>query len=267
MSNPINSVDRYIGGKLEAKEVKRMLKQSYKKKGKTKDVGDFKYDKSISNKKTKVFNNPETNETVVVHRGTKDKADVGTDMGLLFGVDNKKRLRESRRVQNKAAKKYDGVEYTLGHSLGGHYAEKLGKNSGQIITLNKPVLLQDVGKKLPDKQTDIKGTLDPISVLRPLQRGGEVVKIDNETWNPIKEHQVNILDRLEPDKLIGKGLVKRKFKPSKLRISELKDLIKDYNKLVSKDKRFLITGKRKKDLVEYVGKILFELNLIDYIKY
>lgn len=267
MKNPIKSVERYIGGALKREEARKMLKMSYKPNKKIKDVGDFDFDKKLSTKKTKVFNNPDTGETVVVHRGTKEKADFGTDLGLVFGVENKKRLKESKKVQKKASKKYDGVDYTLGHSLGGHYAEKLGKGEGQVITLNKPVLIQDLGKKNPKNQTDIRTTLDPVSLLRPLQPGGDVVTIESKTINPFKEHTVNVLKRLEPEKMIGKGLVRRKLRPSKLRVKELKDLIKDYNKLVKKDKRFLITGKNKDELVEMVGKILFELDLIDYIQY
>lgn len=265
--NPIKSVERYIGGALRADDVKGLLKQSYKKNKKVKDVGDFDFDRGLSSKKTKVFNNPDTGETVVVHRGSKEKADFGTDLGLMVGIENKKRLKESKKVQKKAAKKYGGVDHTLGHSLGGHYAEILGKKSDEIITMNKPVLIQDLGRKNPKKQTDIRSNLDPVSALRPLQKGGDVVEIKNKTFNPVKEHQVKILDRLNPDKMIGRGIVRRKLKPTKLRVKELKDLIKDYNKLVKKEDRYLVTGKKKSDMVEIVGKILFELGLIDYIQY
>jgi hypothetical protein len=60
----------------------------------------------------------------------------------------------------------------------------------KITTLNKPVGLHNVNKKVKKNQQDIKTSFDPISVFRPLQKGKKATVIKSKTWNPLKEHSV-----------------------------------------------------------------------------
>jgi len=53
---------------------------------------------------------------------------------------------------------------TLGHSKAGKVAEEVGKNSKEIITLNKPTHITDIFSKVPNNQTDIKSSGDPVSL-------------------------------------------------------------------------------------------------------
>jgi hypothetical protein len=100
------------------------------------------------------------------------------------------RYKHANKIQKEAEKKYN-VTNTLGHSLEAGIAEEVGKNSANITTLNKPVGLHNVNKKVTKKQKDIKTSFDPISVFRPFQKGKKATVIKAKTWNPLKEHSVN----------------------------------------------------------------------------
>ena len=111
---------------------------------------------------------------------------------------NNKRLDKARKIQQEAQEKYGSKNITtLGHSKGAYYAEQLGQDSKDIITLNKPVHLSDVFKRVPMNQTDIKTTYDPVSVLRPYQKGNKPYIIESKTMNILKEHTTGVLDDME----------------------------------------------------------------------
>jgi hypothetical protein len=236
---------KLIGGKLRVKQIKNLLNASYS--NLLSDIDDFKIDKSLSNQLIQVYYNENTNQAVVVHRGTANMNDVIVDTKLLFGFKNNSRFNDARNIQKLAEKKYGNNNVsTIGHSLGAAIAEDVGKNSKEIITLNKPITPSDIffKKKVGFNQYDIRTKKDPISLLKPFQRDVKDITIDSITNNPLIEHSTNTLDRLPQDLLIGGSELR------KLKLKELKSYIKSLKK--NKQINFNITGKNKKQLREAV---------------
>lgn len=182
-------------------EMKNLLKSSYQKK--RQDVGDWKVDTALSRPEAQVYS--KDGEAVVVHRGTHRLADWGTNIAMTLGITTD-RMKRAREVQRKAESKYGKENITtLGHSLGAKLAEDYGAGTKQVATLNKPTLPLDVlrGKSVPEKQTDIKTSGDPVSILRGLQKGKKAVNISSKTYNPLLEHSTETLSRLPQEALVG----------------------------------------------------------------
>lgn len=235
---------RTKGGSLSAKDLKNLLNKSYDKK--TSDYGDFKVDKSLSGQRVQVYHNPKTGQVVVAHRGTQGIHDIGNDIKYLFGSDLKdtKRYKHSENIQKKAEEKYGKENIsTIGHSLGAKLSE-VGKDTKEIINLNKATGIQDLGKKTPKNEYNVRTKLDPVSALLPLKKADNVTTIESKTINPLAEHTVDVLDRVNPDQMIGKGHVK------KLSVKDLKDVIKKFPKVKGAEK-FRLGKKSKSELVDY----------------
>jgi putative lipase involved disintegration of autophagic bodies len=198
-----DSYQNMSGGSLSAQQTKDLLNSSYNKKNK--DYGDFKIDKKLSGKRTKVYYNEKEDMPVVVHRGTASIQDVGTDIGLAFGHRGD-RFKHAKKIQKKAEKKYGADNMaTIGHSLGGILAEEVGGNSKNVITLNKAVTPWELNRKNGENQTDIKTENDPVSMLNHFSKNkASVIKSDG--WNPLAEHTVDVLDRVDPNKIYGSGM-------------------------------------------------------------
>jgi hypothetical protein len=199
------------GGALSSHVMSDLLAQSYETKNKKKrktEIDGFHIDPSLSGERVQVWYNPTTKQAVVVHRGTAGFQDVMTDARLFFGDKSGKRFRHAENIQKKAEAKY-GKEHvsTLGHSLGSSVAEKVGQDSKEVLTLNKPTTLEDLakGKKVSEKQTDVRTKYDPVSILRPYQKGNDAIEIESTTWNPLAEHKTDTLKRLDEDVMIGRG--------------------------------------------------------------
>ena len=232
-----------LGGKLSIKDMKGLLKASYKKNNK--DVNNFEIDNDLSTKKVKVFKDKDTNQVVVSHRGTSDLKDVITDVKMLFGnYKNDPRYKESKKVQQLAQDKYGKENITtVGHSLGAKLAEDLGRDTKEIITFNKPTLPIDLikGKKINENQFDIKTKLDPISLLKPFQKSNRDIVIQSQSINPLQEHKLSSSENVNEDMVVGLG--KQWKRQDKLRLIS----IEPSNR---KDKRFvalyLVNGKSKK---------------------
>jgi len=232
------------GGALSAKDLKALLNKSYE--TKLKDYGDWKVDKSLSGQRVQVYNNPHTGETVVAHRGTKGIHDVGNDLKYLLGSDlkNTERYKHSKKIQKLAEEKYGSKNVTtIGHSLGAKLSE-VGKDSKEIINLNKATGFQDLNKKTPENEFNVRTKLDPVSALLPLKKDDKVLTIPSKTFNPLAEHTVDVLGRVDPDVMIGKGQVK------KMKVKDLKDVIKKLPK-VKGEPKFKVGKKSKAELVDY----------------
>jgi hypothetical protein len=151
-----------LGGALSQKDLKGLLGASY---DPTDNVNDFKLDKESSSKTSQVYHNPKTGQTVVAHRGTSGVLDWGNN--LVYAVAGKKgykmtpRYKEAEKVQKKAEEKYGAKNVsTIGHSQGGLQAELLGKDSKEIITLNKAT--RPFENKAEKNQTDIRTSGDVV---------------------------------------------------------------------------------------------------------
>ena len=230
------------GGKLKVSTLKNLLNASYS--NILSDIDDFKIDKSLSNQAIQVYYNENTNQAVVVHRGTANPNDVLVDTKLLFGFKNNSRFNDAKKIQLAAEKKYGSNNVsTIGHSLGAAIAEDVGKLSKEIITLNKPVTPSDIffKKKVGPNQYDIRTKKDPISMLKPFQRDIKDITIVSTTSNPLIEHSTNTLNRIDQEQLMGGSELR------KLKLKELKAYIKNLKK--NKQINFNITGKNKKQLL------------------
>ena len=199
------------GGALSSHVMSDLLAQSYHTKDKKKrrlQVDGFHIDPSLSGERVQVWYNPTTGQAVVVHRGTQGFQDVMTDARLFFGDKSGKRFKHAENIQKKAEAKYGRENIsTIGHSLGSSVAEKVGQGSKEVLTLNKPTTLEDLakGKKVSEKQTDVRTKFDPVSILRPYQKGSDTIEIESTSYNPLAEHSTDTLKRLEEDVMIGRG--------------------------------------------------------------
>jgi len=196
------------GGRISNDDLHHFIYSSY---SRGRDFKDWRLDHELSDASVQVYFNGQ--DAVIVHRGTHDLQDMKENvidaLNLRF---RKPRLEHSRDIQRKAEEKYGANNViTIGHSKGARSAEEVGQNSREIYTLNKPVFPQDIlsGRRVPDKQTDIKTTLDPVSILRPLQRGKKYQHILSRTINPIKEHIPSVLKRISPAKWWGNGISRK----------------------------------------------------------
>lgn len=196
------------GGKMRVGDVKRLLNNSYN--DKPSDVDGFTLDKSLSGKRVQVYTD-ENGKAYVVHRGTQGFKDIITDVKMIFGnLKSQKRYKHAKKIQEEAENKYGANNVvTLGHSLGAAIAERVGDSSKEIITFNKPTLPSDLitKKKLDDKQFDIRTARDPVSILQPFQKGSADLVIDSKSLNPLEEHTVAALDRVDSNMMVGSGAV------------------------------------------------------------
>jgi len=235
------------GGKLSTKYIKDFLKQSYDKK--LQNIGDYDVDRSLSGQRVQVYKHKYSPQTVVVHRGTKGIQDVYNDVKYALGMDisSSKRVKYANDIQKKAEAKYGKENVTtLAHSLGSIVSSSVGKDSKEIINLNKPIGIQDLYTKPLANEYNVRTTLDPVSFLLPYSKhnNDKVTTIPSKTINPLEEHKTDVLDRLPVDTMIGQGI-------RKLVKKELKHIIKHHPHRHLKPK-CNITGKTKKELIHFI---------------
>jgi hypothetical protein len=237
------------GGKIAVKDLNKLLNESYKSKNKTLDrVDNYELDKDLSTDKTKIYRDITTGEIKMVNRGTSDLRDVITDAKLLFGFKNNNRYDEGRQILQKVKEKYpDKSIDVLGHSLGASVAEDIGNDPQvkNIITLNKPTTPMDLFRKskINDKQYDIHSKKDLVSILQPFQKDKNDIIIPSETNNLYTEHKIDVLDRLDQDKIIGTGLkINGKLKSlSNIELTKLIDKMKlPINDIIMRDEEHLM---------------------------
>lgn len=220
----LNNYSMVEGSALYIKHLKSLLNQSYKsKKNDDPEIDNkFKLDNDLSTDKTKVYTTDD-NQIVIANRGTSDFRDVISDIKLAFGFKDK-RFKEAKEVLEKVKSKYQGIPITtIGHSLGARVAEELGDDEQikEVITLNKPTTPLDLFKKnkKTDKQYDIRTKKDLVSILAPFQPDNKDINIPSETNDLYKEHKIDVLDRLNQELKVGKGL-------RRIKKADIKKLIK-----------------------------------------
>ena len=178
---------------INKKQTYHYLKTSYKKNSKIKDTT---LDKSLSGKRVKVFYNPKTKKSVVVHRGTASAIDwLKTNIPMIFGYEGGNRFKHAKKIQKAAEQKYGKENITtMGHSLGGRIAEKVGKNTSQIITYNKAATPKSIKNKTPINQIDIRTSRDPVSYLSTYQQhSNKPVIVKSKSYNLLNEHSIRAL--------------------------------------------------------------------------
>lgn len=176
-----------------------MLKASYK--DAPERIDDFILDNSLSGKYGVVYHNPITGQTVVVHRGTKEASDwLNNAAYALGGYKYTDRYKMGKKIQQDAGKKYgDKNITTLGHSQGAILARELGQNSKEIITLNPAYK----GEKPLKNEYNIRSSRDLVSAgLWGTNRSHDLL-IPSKGYNLLGEHMIDILDRVDKNKMIG----------------------------------------------------------------
>ena len=112
-------------------------------------------------------------------------------------------------------KKYKGFKFELiGHSQSGVIVNNLCSDK-----VNNCISLNPAYKNayLKNNEYIIRSTGDVVSkltvptkalnsVLYPQWTAKHMINIENKTGNPITEHKVDILDRLNPNMIIGRGV-------------------------------------------------------------
>jgi hypothetical protein len=202
-----------VGKGIYSNALKDFLKNSYSKNQKS-NINGFKRDENLSGSRVQVYNNPLTNDTYVVHRGTDGLQDILTDFKLAFFPKlymASSRFNHARNIQEQAENKYGKENITtLGHSLGARLTSDVGKNSKELVTYNKPFLPFDK-HQTKKNETSIRTKLDPVSILGSFNPN--VKQISTKTINPITAHNIDQLEFLE-NEYIGKGGVVKypKFK-------------------------------------------------------
>ena len=192
---------RYGGGSLKSDELRDLLDASYD--NKITEVDGFYLDDTISSNTSRVFVNPETQQTVVAHQGTMGLTDWGNNLAYALGGTKlyKKtgRYKEAKRVQDMANKKYGKENVTtIGHSQGGLQAELLGQEGKEVITVNKAT--RPLSNKKGKKQYDISVKADIVSKLNPFQKKSKKdIKIQKKGYNPVKHHSYDIITKLKED--------------------------------------------------------------------
>jgi hypothetical protein len=197
---------------LDKTTLQTMLASTYNPTTPDGNIGKYIEDKTLSDRRTRVYHDPTTKHTVVAHRGSASKQDWVENAMYAMGFRGGQNYKHARKSQRAAESKYGTSNLTtIGHSKGALHAQDFG-GAGDIVTLNKPVNLKDViGYKVPHYQTDYRGEGDVVSVLRPLQRGKKEVtltknkksfsRIKNALLRPItsilKEHGTDTLERNE----------------------------------------------------------------------
>lgn len=244
--------------KFKPTELKELLSSSYNKN--KFDVGKFKIDVDLSNERVKVYVVENTNNVVVVHRGSQDLNDWIDNLyySELNILKNTKTYKIHLKLHKKAVEKY-GVEniIVLGHSRGGLYASQLYKDNlaNQLITYNKPLNKYDVidgiiSNNDDDNIVDIRTSGDITSSGKIItQKNKNDVVIPSTTYNPLIEHSTKAITRLDDDELIGSGIFKPKIDYTKIRKNELKKFIKNNKKRFGVN----ITGLTKKQMIQIIN--------------
>lgn len=190
---PISNLD----DKKQTKTIKTLLDNSYRGDDKLSVIDGYQMDPELSGNRAQVYYNNITGKAYVVHRGTQGIHDIATDVRLALGDKSSERFAHGRKIQKAAGLKYGPNNITtIGHSLGGSIAERVGGKSERVITLNKPVTPLDLYTTVKQNQQDIRASLDPVSLLRPYQKGKKAKVIESTTNNPLVEHRLSVMNRL-----------------------------------------------------------------------
>ena len=185
-----------MGDNIDEEHLKDILTASYQPQREAEQTlakRGYKYDNELSTMENKVFFNPETNKPHIVYRGSTRVSDFAyEDPALAIGFKTQKQ-KKAEKLAKDVETKYGQSANAYGHSLGGYRAEKSGA-TGNVYTFNKGAGIFDVGKKISDKQTDIRTNKDVVSALSIGQRGGTKKTISSPlTTNVIASHSVSQL--------------------------------------------------------------------------
>ena len=208
------------GGSLKPYEVKNFLQASYEKDAPL-NIDGYVLDENLSNLYGKVYVNDESKKVILAFRGT-GMENLGTDWlnNLFFLVSDPgykltPRYRTAVKMYQEAMKKYKGYKFELlGHSQSGIIVNNLCSNKVRnCISLNpayKNATLKNNEFIIRSKGDVVSKLTEPKklinSVFYPKWSKKHMITMDDKTGNPITEHKVDILERLNPNMVIGRGM-------------------------------------------------------------
>ena len=206
------SITKNKGGKISVGNLTKFFKSSYaiaNKKEPPKKIDTYNLDSDLTNKYGSVYYDNDKNHAVLTHTGTYSGADWFNNgmyaLGLYKYTD---RYKQGKKLQDATHNKYGAENVsTLAHSQGSVNARSHGQNSKEIINLNPAYK----GEKPLKNEYNIRSSGDIVSIaLHPTNRSHDTV-IPATTNNPLTEHNIDILDRLDQEQMIG-GKRQKKIK-------------------------------------------------------
>ena len=157
-----------------------------------------------------MYYDPDKKHAVLTHKGTSGDTYLETakDWGnnAMYAVGLYKytdRYKQGKKLQTATENKYGANNVsTLGHSQGSTLSRELGQNSKEIINLNPAYK----GEKPLKNEYNIRSSGDIVSVgLHGTKRGHDIL-IPSEGINPLTEHKIDILDRIDQSQMVGQGI-------------------------------------------------------------
>jgi hypothetical protein len=190
------------GRGLPTSTVKGLIDASYTNRTENK-VGDLVLDRQLSTRKAQVYTNPQTGQVVVANRGTTGTAADWANNALysvgLYGKTD--RMKQAKKVQKAAIKKYGHVDINVGHSQGGIITRRLNDAglTGEVININPA----SMGERHRKNETVLRSGSDLVSAMHRGKKRTHVVK---GISNPLEEHSTKFLGRMKKD-FVGKGII------------------------------------------------------------
>ena len=256
------------GGKVSVAHLKRFIDNSYST-NPDKNIDDYVLDESLSNDIAKVYHNPKTGHATITHRGTSGLKDWANNVAYATGLYKyTDRYKRGKKAQEDTEKKYGAKNVsTIGHSQGSVLSRNLGENSKEIINLNPAY----IAEKPKSNEYNIKSSRDVVSGLKKTHTND--INVQAETYNPLTEHSTEILNRLNPDQLIGQGMKPKtklliggdEVETEKMKLYQIRDLIKKYNAIAKDEDK--IRGYSNKTRTDLINLLIdkYKINSYDVI--
>ena len=214
------------GGSLKINELMMLWKASYEENS-DKNILTYKLDEKLSNLYGKVDNI--NKKVVLAHRGTGSE-NMGSDWvnNIIYASSSAYKLTSRFKIALKmvdnAFLKYKNYQFeSIGHSQGALLSRLLSDKALNSIELNPAYKAESI----QDNEYIIRSSGDAVSALTmpkkfinsflyPTFTKNHMITIPKKSSNPITEHKVDILKRLDPNMKIGRGGNKNlpKFKKS-----------------------------------------------------
>lgn len=207
------------GTGLNPQELKDFLQASYEKDAPL-NIRGYVLDEKLSNLYGKTYVNDELKKIVLAFRGT-GMENLGTDWinNLIFASNSTAykltpRFQTALKMYNQAIKKYKGYKFELiGHSQSGVIVNNLcSKKVNNCISVNpayKNASFSDNEYVVRSEGDAVSKLIAPkkfiTSTFYPKWSKKHLINIKDKTGNPITEHKPDILDRLNPNMVIGRG--------------------------------------------------------------
>jgi len=204
----------FVGGKLAVKDIKRFINSAQFKKQKTRpdaDISGYRLDPALSTDESVVYYSPELNHAVHSIRATngtlKDWANNGVYLASPYAYRQLPRYRNAVKTQTQMEQKYPTSKKSIvTHSQSGIMGRYLAKDrpETEIIQLNPASSWKDNTVNDNDKNVyTIKSTKDIVSSFH--KNKPQDIIIPGESFNQEKEHDIGLLDRLDPEQMVGFG--------------------------------------------------------------